>query len=166
MEIVPNRPELTKHTFWTCPNRIGFLFVEHIDLHDFSTCSNIFDFITINMGPIWINIGLGHPAWDMGPWAHMGPYPRQGVLGLIQIGPILIFILIYIYIYIYIYIPIDAGQPLRANYTSIYIGVRDLPLRDMLSLGAWRMGLGCSAEILPSSSPSPSSPEGSDLVPS
>ena len=28
-----------------------------------------------------------------------------------------------------------------------------LPLRDMLSLGAWRMGLGCSGKILPSSSP-------------
>ena len=37
------------------------------------------------------------------------------------------------------------------------IGVRDLPLRDMISLGAWRMGLGCSGEIPPSSSPSPSS---------
>ena len=42
-------------------------------------------------------------------------------------------------------------------YINILIGVRDLPLRDMLSLGAWRMGLGCSGEILPSS-PSPSSP--------
>ena len=32
-----------------------------------------------------------------------------------------------------------------------------LPLRDMLSLGAWRMGLGCPGNILPSpSSPSPS----------
>ena len=38
----------------------------------------------------------------------------------------------------------------------IYIGVRDLPLRDMISLGAWRMGLGFSGKILPS--PSPSSP--------
>ena len=33
-----------------------------------------------------------------------------------------------------------------------------LPLRDMLSLGAWRMGLGCSGKILPSSSPPSSSP--------
>ena len=31
-----------------------------------------------------------------------------------------------------------------------FIGVRDLPLRDMLSLGAWRMVLGCSEEIIPS----------------
>ena len=38
----------------------------------------------------------------------------------------------------------------------IYIGVRDLPLRDMLSLGAWRMGLGFSGKILPPSPPSPS----------
>ena len=36
------------------------------------------------------------------------------------------------------------------------IGVRDLPLRDMISLGAWRMGLGCSGKILPSPSSSPS----------
>ena len=35
-----------------------------------------------------------------------------------------------------------------------------MPLRDMISLGAWRMGLGCSGKILPSppSSPPPSSP--------
>ena len=38
----------------------------------------------------------------------------------------------------------------------ICIGVRDLPLRDMISLGAWRMGLGCSGKILPSPSPSSS----------
>ena len=41
------------------------------------------------------------------------------------------------------------------------MGVRDLPLRDMISLGAWRMGLGCSGKILPSSpppSPPPPSP--------
>ena len=37
------------------------------------------------------------------------------------------------------------------------IGVRDLPLRDMISLGAWRMGLGCSGKMFPSS-PSPPSP--------
>ena len=37
------------------------------------------------------------------------------------------------------------------------IGVRDLPLRDMKALGAWRMGLGRSGKILPSPSPSPSS---------
>ena len=36
--------------------------------------------------------------------------------------------------------------------------MRDLPLRDMLSLGAWRMGLGCSGKILPPPSPSPPSP--------
>ena len=36
------------------------------------------------------------------------------------------------------------------NYRS-----EGLPLRDMSSLGAWRMGLGCSGKILP---PSPSSP--------
>ena len=36
------------------------------------------------------------------------------------------------------------------------IGVRNLPLRDMISLGARRMGLGCSGKIL--SSPSPPSP--------
>ena len=53
---------------------------------------------------------------------------------------------IYVYnIYIYIY---------------IYIGVRDLPLRDMISLDAWRMGLGCSGEILPSSPPSSSPTRG------
>ena len=40
---------------------------------------------------------------------------------------------------------------------SQQIGVRDLPLRNMISLGAWRMGLGCSGKILPSS-PSPSPP--------
>ena len=40
----------------------------------------------------------------------------------------------------------------------LYIGVRDLPLRDMKSLGAWRMGLGCSGKILPSSPPPPPSP--------
>ena len=43
--------------------------------------------------------------------------------------------------------------PKTDNFKNI-IGVRDLPLRDMISLGAWRMGLGCSGEILPSSSPS------------
>ena len=48
------------------------LFLQNIDFQDFSTLSNIFDYITINMGPIWIEIGLGHLAWDMGPWAH-GP---------------------------------------------------------------------------------------------
>ena len=38
-----------------------------------------------------------------------------------------------------------------------------LPLRDMLSLGAWRMGLGCSGKIIPPSPPSSpsSSPKGS-----
>ena len=36
-----------------------------------------------------------------------------------------------------------------------------MPLRDMLSLGAWRMGLGCSGKILPS--PQPSSPSPSTL---
>ena len=41
-------------------------------------------------------------------------------------------------------------------YIYIHIAARDLPLRDMISLGAWRMGLGCSGEILPS--PPPSSP--------
>ena len=40
----------------------------------------------------------------------------------------------------------------------IMVGVRDLPLRDMLSLDAWRMGLGCSGKILPSPSLSLSSP--------
>ena len=35
------------------------------------------------------------------------------------------------------------------------VGVMDLPLRDMLSLGAWRMGLGCSGKILPPLPPSP-----------
>ena len=36
-----------------------------------------------------------------------------------------------------------------------------LSLRDMLSLGAWRMGLGCSRKFLPPpSSSSPSSPKG------
>ena len=40
------------------------------------------------------------------------------------------------------------------KYIYIYIGVRDLPLRDMISLGAWRTGLGCSGKILPLSSPS------------
>ena len=38
------------------------------------------------------------------------------------------------------------------------IGVRDLPLRDMISLGAWRMGLGCPGKILPPPSPPPPSP--------
>ena len=43
-----------------------------------------------------------------------------------------------------------------APYGSLFlVGVRDLPLRDMLSLGACRMGLGCSGEIVPSSSSSP-----------
>ena len=41
-----------------------------------------------------------------------------------------------------------------ALYIKILIGVRHLPLRDMISLGAWRMGLGCSGKILPSP-PSP-----------
>ena len=41
---------------------------------------------------------------------------------------------------------------------TVKIGVRDLPLRDMISLGAWRMGLGCPGKILPSSSPSPPPP--------
>ena len=39
-----------------------------------------------------------------------------------------------------------------------FIGVRDLPLRDMISLGAWRMGLGCPGKILPSSPSPPPSP--------
>ena len=46
-----------------------------------------------------------------------------------------------------------------SNTLPTFIAVRVLPLRDMISLGAWRMGLGCSGEILPSpSSPPPSSP--------
>ena len=49
-------------------------------------------------------------------------------------------------------------QSLIYIYIYIYIGVRDLPLRDMISLGAWRMGLGCSGKILPSSPPPPSPP--------
>ena len=40
-------------------------------------------------------------------------------------------------------------------YIYIYIRVRNLPLRDMISLGAWKMGHGCSGKICPSSSPSP-----------
>ena len=40
------------------------------------------------------------------------------------------------------------------------VGVRDLPLRDMISLGAWMMGLGCSGKILPSPSPPPSPTRG------
>ena len=45
----------------------------------------------------------------------------------------------------------------RLLHTSLgLVGVRDLPLRDMISLGAWRMGLGCPGKILPS--PPPSSP--------
>ena len=43
-------------------------------------------------------------------------------------------------------------------YIYIHIGVRDLPLRDMISLGAWRMGLGCPGKTLPSSPPPPSPP--------
>ena len=40
---------------------------------------------------------------------------------------------------------------------SLY-GSEGLPLLDMLSLGAWRKGLGCSGKILPPPpSPSPSS---------
>ena len=34
------------------------------------------------------------------------------------------------------------------------IGVRDLLLQDMISMGASMMGLGCSGKILPSPSPS------------
>jgi hypothetical protein len=48
--------------------------------------------------------------------------------------------LVHIYIYIYIY----RGE--------------GLSLRGMLSLGAWRMGLGCSGKILPPPSSSPPSP--------
>ena len=56
--------------------------------------------------------------------------------------------------------PIMDQNRLANNYRS-----EGLPLRDMLSLGAWRMGLGCSGKILPpppplSSSSSPSSPKG------
>ena len=42
----------------------------------------------------------------------------------------------------------------------------EFPLQDMLSLGAWRTGHGCSGKILlPPSSPSPSSsPRGSNQV--
>ena len=36
-------------------------------------------------------------------------------------------------------------------YIYIYMGARDLPLQDVLSLGAWRMGLGYSAKLLPPS---------------
>ena len=43
-------------------------------------------------------------------------------------------------------------------YIYIYRSER-LSLRDMLSLGTWKMGLGCSGKILPPSpSPPPSSP--------
>ena len=45
--------------------------------------------------------------------------------------------------------------PLKEVLRILHIGVRELPLRDMISLGAWRMGLGCSGKILPSSPPSP-----------
>ena len=38
------------------------------------------------------------------------------------------------------------------------VGVRDLPLQDMISLGAWMMGLGCFGKILPSPPSSPPSP--------
>ena len=75
---------------------------------------------------------------------------------------IYIYILIYIYIYIDIYIYIHTYITLYI-YIYIflyipYIGVRDSPLRDMLSLGAWRMGLGCSGKILPPPPPSPPPP--------
>ena len=79
---------------------------------------------------------------------------------------------VYIYTCIYIYIQIEYSHMLSCDnlhihdislslslYIYIYIGVKDLPLRDMISLGAWRTGLGCSGKILPSSpSPSSSSP--------
>ena len=49
-------------------------------------------------------------------------------------------------------------SPIVGLYIYIYRS-EGLPLRDMLSPGAWRMGLGRSGEILPSSSsPSSSSP--------
>ena len=41
-------------------------------------------------------------------------------------------------------------------YNFLYRSER-LSLRDMLSLGAWRMGLGCSGKIIPPSSSPPSS---------
>ena len=51
------------------------------------------------------------------------------------------------------------GLLLEGEFWYVLIGVRDLPLRDMISLGAWRMGLGCSGKVLPSSpSPPPSPP--------
>ena len=40
----------------------------------------------------------------------------------------------------------------KCSVGTALIGVRDLPLRDMLSLGAWRMGLGCSGNVVPPSS--------------
>ena len=57
---------------------------------------------------------------------------------------------IYIYIYVYIYIYNTHTYILHIYvlyiyvyiYIYLYIGVRDLPLRNVLSLGAWRMGLG------------------------
>jgi hypothetical protein len=50
------------------------------------------------------------------------------------------------------------GWPIGVGSGSgIYNRSEGLPLRDMLSLGAWRMGLGCSGEILPSSPSSPPS---------
>ena len=41
----------------------------------------------------------------------------------------------------------DASVSLGDQYRSRNVGVRDLPLRDMISLGAWRMGLGCSGKF-------------------
>ena len=53
----------------------------------------------------------------------------------------------------------NRGRAKRGPKILVYRS-EGLSLRDMLSLGAWRMGLGCPGKILPSSPPS-SSPKGS-----
>ena len=53
---------------------------------------------------------------------------------------------------------VSSHIPKYTAYTLViasYIGVRDLPLQDMLSLGAWGMGIGCSGAFLPSPLPAP-----------
>ena len=71
-------------------------------------------------------------------------------------------------IYIYIYIGhyrthIRKYKKLYEVYETRILNMNrsdGLSLRDMLSLGAWRMGLGCSGKILPSS---PSSSPGCSI---
>ena len=87
----------------------------------------------------------GHLSLSLPPSLPPSPSPSSSLALSISLSfSLSLSLSLYIYILIY-------------SLYILYIGVRDLPLRDMISLGAWRMGLGCSVKMLPSPPLSPPS---------